>query len=341
MAFENVPSQQETARKLRATLRSGRIPHAYLFVGSTGTGRLAMARELVRIRLCGGSEAPDEYCGACRNCRLLAGDRHPDFREVGVPEGRQSLPIDAIRQVQRTAALRPVVAARRAFVIRQAEHLSLDAANCFLKTLEEPPGGSFFVLIASSLRLLPETIVSRCRTVRFPNLAPAALRQRLEAEGADPADARWLARRSWGSPGLAAHFRAQSLHEFNAELVERLRTLTVADNFETSDWLRAMAREEAGSAAESREVLQDLLECAALHYVDLAVAASGGRQGAPLANTGAAEEGGGATPAPDAEPFVRRAEIVLDAIEAIGANAQRRLALDSLFTRLGRLAAKT
>lgn len=335
MAFENIAGQDDTARRLRATLQRDRLPHAFLFVGSTGTGRAAMARELAQVVLCEGKDRPDDCCGRCGSCLLFARGAHPDYGEVGLPEGRQSLPIDTVRRVQRSAALKPVRAARRVFVIRDVERMSIEAANCFLKTLEEPPGRCFFVLIASSLRRLPETIVSRCRVVRFANLALEVLQRRLEADGVQPDDARWLARRAWGSPGLADGLKQADLHAFNRELVERLRELSVDDNFALSDWFSKKATENAASAAESRDALQELLECVAAYYRDLALSAAGGTDPAEPFNSALEDvitEPAAGVP-PDA--FVERAELVLEAIERIGGNAQRRLALDDLFTQLG------
>jgi hypothetical protein len=283
---------------------------------------------------------------------------HPDYREVGLAEGKQLLSIDLVREIQHAAALKPVRGPRRVFVVRDAERLSADAANCFLKTLEEPPGGCFFVLIASSLHLLPETVASRCCRVRFANLPPDELERMLREEGADAADATWLARRAWGSPGLARRFRDEGLHEFNRELVGRLGKLTLESNFEMSDWLagavkRKLRREPEGdsapsdelaeegeryvrSAARARDVLQDMLECAAVYYADLATAACAPRGELALRNAFAEDELRTAAARADAESWADRAWQVLDAIEALGANAQRRLCLDDLFNRLGR-----
>ena len=308
------PAEEGIARRLRGTLRSGRLPHAYLFVGTSGTGRLEAARWLAGVLLCTDRPAPDTACGECQSCRLMRDDCHPDYHTVGVPEGRQQLPIVAIRQVQHVAGLKPSLADRRVFVIRETDRMSLEAANCFLKTLEEPPGRCLFVLIAAGLRRLPETVVSRSRIVRFGNLAPDVLADRLVGEGMDADQARWLARRSWGSPGLARELQAMGLPEFNSELTERLDGLSPEQDFALSDWLGERAREGAESAARSRIALQEMLECALLHYRDLAERAS----------------------PPAAERLLEQAELVLEAIEGIGENANRQLALDRLFTELAR-----
>jgi len=338
MAFETIQDQQEIARRLRDSLTSGRLPHAWLFVGSAGTGRLAMARELARTLLCSSRERPDSWCGLCADCRLFAKGNHPDYLEAGVPEGRQVLPIGSVRELQKAAALKPVRGNRRAFVIRDADRMNLEAANCFLKTLEEPPGSCVFVLIASSLRPIPETITSRCRVVRFVNVAADVLEGRLETEGLDPEDAHWLARRAWGSPGLAQQLRQARLQEFNRELVDRLSRLSLQDNFALSDWFATQASEGSASAADTRLALQDLLECAALYYRDLALAAAAGSAECSLCNSAARGSIGQLATRAPADDFLDRAQLVLEAIERVGANANSRLTLDWLFTRLARAA---
>jgi len=347
MAFENIPEQEGAVRRLRAALQTGRLPHACLFVGSVGTGRLAAARELARVLLCRASKHPDAYCGRCDDCRFFEAGTHPDYAETGVPEGKQLLPIEAVRRVQNAAALKPVRGDRRVFVVRDAERMTLEAANCFLKMLEEPPGGSVFILIASSLRKIPETIVSRCRIIRFANLVPDVLQARLEAGGVASDDAHWLAWRVWGSPGLAARFQEQGLPAFNRQLVEKLHRLSPDEGLAMSDWLSGTAKEVAASGPEQRIALQELLECAAAYYRDLALAATargvapgvspGGKE-CDLHNLAAEKEIESSATRTPPDDFLDRADLVLGAIEQIGAHANSRLALDHLFICLGRAA---
>jgi DNA polymerase-3 subunit delta' len=266
----------------------------------------------------------------------MAQERHPDYFETGVPEGKQALPIESVREVQRVASIKPVLADRRVFVIRDAESMSAEAANCFLKTLEEPPGGCLLILIASGLRQIPATILSRCRLVRFRNMPPDALQRELEAEQVEPAQARWLARRAWGSPGLARQLLEMGLPEFNNRMLEELRTLSPEDNFRLSDWVNEAASSRSQGTAESRAVLQDLLECLALYYRDLALAAAAAGGTAELCNAALADQARELTAGRQAEFFASQADLVLEAIERVGGNANRQLALDWLFTRLGR-----
>ncbi|NLW50077.1 MAG: DNA polymerase III subunit delta' [Candidatus Brocadiaceae bacterium] len=325
MGFESIEGQERAGRQLAGLLKSGRLPHALLFLGSAGTGRLEMARRLAAALLCPDSTGAD--------CRLLAGNAHPDYTQVGLPEGRQSLPLQVVRDLQHTAGLRPVRADRRVFVVNDAERMTDEAANAFLKLLEEPPGRCVFILIASSLRRVPETIISRCRLVRFANLPQAALSRRLTEEGYADDDAHWLAGRCWGAPGLALRSAREGLHERNRELLDRLASAAPEDNLELADWLADLAK-EAG-AGSARDSLQDLLECLAVYYRDLAVLAAAPEDDCPLVNRdreGAMRQRAAA--AGDADDYLDLADTVVETIEMIGANAQMRLALDRMFTRL-------
>jgi len=334
VALEGLPGQARAVALLEAALRTGTVAHAYLFVGPSGVGRAALARRFAAVLLCdaGGQEA----CGRCRSCRAFNASNHPDYREVGVPEGKQDVPIALIRSLEREAALKPVLAQRRVFVVRDAERMSLEAANCFLKTLEEPPGSCCFILVATSLWDIPQTVVSRCGVVRFVGLRPERVEEELRREGLDEDDARWLARRSWGSPGRARAFRDAGMLELNRELTAELLALGPGEGLRLTDWLSEASSGQ--SRAERRAFLQELLECVAVFYRDLAVAAVAGDE-AELFNRGIGDKIERLAASMPVDTIVECADRALEAIERVGANANSTLTLDDLFLHLGRAAA--
>lgn len=336
MGHDAFEGQQQPKARLEAALRRGRLPHATLLLGPAGVGRLALARELAGALLC--SESDDGPCGRCRGCGMFLRGAHPDYEEAGVPEGKQDLPIDLVRELQRKASIKPVIARGRVFVIRDAERMNQEAANCFLKTLEEPPGECRFILIASSLWDIPQTIVSRCQVVRLAAPAPAPVERMLLEEGMDREDAWWLARRSWGSPGLARALRDMGLPAFNRRLCEHLLSLGSGDVFGLADWIGAEADRAGGaSRAAARSVLQELLECLAVFYRDVAASALAG-QGAELFNRPFEEPIRRLASRRSLDSIIESADLVFEAIESIAANANRRLALDDLFVGLAAMA---
>ncbi|HEU5321227.1 MAG TPA: hypothetical protein VFX28_10515, partial [Methylomirabilota bacterium] len=153
---------------------------------------LAFARAL----LC---ERGGQGCGACRSCALAAARRHPDLHVVvptppeSNPRGARAIRVGAVRELERQASLRPALGGRRVFVLDEAERMTDEAPEAFLKFLEEPPPGTTAVLVLPHVRAVPATVVSRCQIVRFrpraeerpPAVAEvAALLAEMRAEGA-------------------------------------------------------------------------------------------------------------------------------------------------------------
>lgn len=200
IAWHKIIGHRKPIARLRTLLREQRLPHALLFAGPEGVGKLRVAHALAASLLClGDGELP---CGRCASCRaLLAEDgAHPDFIEIH-PEGKsvKSIRIDAIRQMQTEAARRPTLSRRRVVIIDDAQYMNEAAENGLLKTLEEPTGAVTFLLVTSAKTALLDTIVSRCMTVGFGPLPAAQLAEALRARGIAAQDAEELASLSDGS----------------------------------------------------------------------------------------------------------------------------------------------
>jgi DNA polymerase-3 subunit delta' len=337
LPFEDIDGQERAVELLSAELAAGWVPHAHLFVGPGGVGRVKMARELAAVLLC--PEQEGDRCGECRNCHAFQTGNHPDYFEIGVPEGRQSLPISLIRGgekgergVQDEAGLKPVLADQRVFVVRDAERMTMEAANCFLKTLEEPPGECYFILIASGLREIPDTIVSRCRLIKLSGLPAPEVEQQLRAQGIDGDDAWWLARRCWGSPGRAREFNLREMPAINRKVIKALLRIGPRDNFQMTDWVQKLADDQAGSSAERRDALQDLLECIAVFYRDLAVLRL--EVDVEVFNHDMREPLEEFAARFALDEIIESADRAMEALENVGKNANQRLVLDDLFSNL-------
>jgi DNA polymerase-3 subunit delta' len=225
--FSDVRHQDRAVSLLRRALRSGRMPHAYLFDGPDGVGKGLAARALAARLLCEDEAlAPDaDACGRCPACRLVASDNHPDLHLIDRalrkrhPDRtiRQSkglfLVVDLIRYfLIEPAAMKPTQGRRRVFLILEAERMNEEAQNALLKTLEEPPGTACLILVtASAARLLP-TIQSRCQRVPFALLPIDFVAQALQARLRVPAaDALALAVLSDGRLGVALRWQQMNL----------------------------------------------------------------------------------------------------------------------------------
>jgi len=167
--------QPRAARLLSRAIESGRVAHAYAFVGPAGTGRAAAALAFAGALLCAKSG-----CGTCRECRLAAARQHPDLHVIeptppaNNPKGAPLIRINEIHELGRKAGMKPAMAARKVFILDDAEKMTTDSPEAFLKTLEEPPAHTVMILILPTTRAVPATILSRCHIVRFqPREDPA------------------------------------------------------------------------------------------------------------------------------------------------------------------------
>jgi DNA polymerase III subunit delta' len=182
VALEAIRDQPRVVELLRRALASGRVAHAYAFIGAPGSGRTTAALALASALLCerGG-------CGACRACTLAAGARHPDLHVIVPtppdtnPRGARAIRIDAIRGLERQASLAPVMAPRKVFVLDDADRMTGETPQAFLKTLEEPPARTAMILVLERARAVPATVLSRCQLVRFAPPPAAAMPERAEA----------------------------------------------------------------------------------------------------------------------------------------------------------------
>src|SRR5262249_56520964 len=162
------------------------------------------ARELAKALLCEGRSDTLEPCDRCESCTLFDSDSHPDFYIVARPEVKNVVPIDVMRELCRGFSLKPGRGRAKVALLDDADDLNDEAANCFLKTLEEPPPRSVFLLIGTSPELQLPTVVSRCQVVRLAPLPDTMVADILRERGVTDAKLlERLVRLGRGSPGQA------------------------------------------------------------------------------------------------------------------------------------------
>lgn len=149
--------------QLRRSLQHERLAHAYLFIGPRGAGKTDAAVALAQALNCGREE--HDACGQCPSCRAIASHEHPDIHWVEPESKSRRIQIDQIREFERAVSLKANRARVKAGIIVDADCMTENGANAFLKTLEEPPANTIILLLtAEPQRLLP-TILSRCLRV--------------------------------------------------------------------------------------------------------------------------------------------------------------------------------
>jgi DNA polymerase-3 subunit delta' len=255
-------------------IRQGRLGHAYLFAGPEGIGKRLFATELAKALLCEAPGAADrlDACGHCAGCVQIDAGTHPDFQAVGLPEDKHEFPIGLMQELIRHLALKPARGKHRVAIIDDADDFNEEAANCFLKTLEEPPPRSLLILLGTSPdRQLP-TIVSRCQVIRFHPLPATLIAEFLVREGviADPAEARRAAEMSTGSLGDARVLAEPAVARFRGELFAalsqpRINSVSLAEK--TVRFCEEGGKESAAKRQRARLALRFMLELlqAALH----------------------------------------------------------------------------
>jgi len=217
---------QKIRQILQNQAKDGNLSHAYLFFGPEGIGKKMVALEFSRALLClNGHDG--RFCSECDSCRLFEAGiyphtkqsygvgAHPDFQFIGpeTEETRKSsrtreIGISFIRQLIGWNKLKPILAPRKVAVIDDAQWLSVEAQNAFLKSLEEPAGSTVFILVAPSPGDLLETVVSRCRKIKFLPLGFEDFKKALGGLDAESARLSELHAIYSGKPGPAFLFAA-------------------------------------------------------------------------------------------------------------------------------------
>ncbi len=181
-------------------LEGDRLSQSYLFVGPPRVGKTTLAMYLASLLSC---LAPDSKpCGQCSACRKIAQGLHPDVRVINEEAG--SIKIGQIREMQREIALSPFEGQWRVYVLCDFQQATVEAANCLLKTLEEPPPKVVLILTATESEALLPTIVSRCQVLNLRALPASQVEQALQTYwSVEPARASLLAKLSQGRMGWA------------------------------------------------------------------------------------------------------------------------------------------
>jgi DNA polymerase III subunit delta' len=189
------------------SLQLGQLPNAYLLVGPAHVGKMALAINLAQALNCMSEDRP---CGECLSCQKIERGKHADVQVIGLDNRNakelkvKEISIEQIREIQRYSSLPPFEGKFKVFIIDGVEQLSNEAANCLLKTLEEPAEKVIYLLLTVNDKLLPSTVVSRCQRLRiFPLPAATIEKYIIEKNKLEPEKAKLLSHLAKGCPGWA------------------------------------------------------------------------------------------------------------------------------------------
>ncbi|HVJ93027.1 MAG TPA: DNA polymerase III subunit [Labilithrix sp.] len=338
--LSQVRAQETALRTIEWALESGRVHHAYLFVGPDGVGKelaaFGIAQALVCERRNEASQGPGLFgaaeeqrtfaCGECSACtRTVPRDEtrrpiHPDVvvieRGLYAPQslGRktpetQDISIDQIRMLVLTrSAFPPYEGRAKVFIIRRAHELSVSAANALLKTLEEPGAKTHFILLTSEPEALLPTILSRTQRVRFAPLPDDTVTELLMAKGVDPTRAKEVARLAGGSVETGLLLADPDESDTRERFVESALAATSSPTIEAVLALAEAAKKDKDRLASNIAALAAALAARAGH---------------------AAREG-----KPEAETLAIRGRFALTALEHLANNGAPQLVVEGMLMRM-------
>jgi DNA polymerase-3 subunit delta' len=252
--FSDFPEQATVAQVLQRSLERDRLAHAYLFAGHALEELEAMARALAKTVNCfspprrAANGLPLDSCDHCDSCRRIDQYIHPDVSWIRPESRSRVIKIEEIRELMQTVNLKPTVATFKVGVIVAADRLNIQAANAFLKTLEEPPPKSLLILLTTEPQRILETILSRCLRLSFADAGRKF----------DASHTAWLgsftSMAASGAGGLLARYRLlglimQKLAQQRQEIEKALNARSPLERYENLE-------------ADTRDKLEDELAAA-------------------------------------------------------------------------------
>ena len=247
MAADPLVWQAEQWGQLQGLLSLDRLPHGLMLVGPAEIGKQQFAQAFARLLLC---HAPLEKgaCGQCKACKLFAAATHPDFLVLAPDEAGKAIKVDQIRQLGEFAGKTASMGQRRVILVSPAEAMNLNAANAFLKTLEEPGDGVVLLLVVHQPGMILPTIRSRCRLLNFPLPPATEVAQWLRDAG------EWREEDIERAAGLSGGRPLRAMRLLNSELNDQLalfeETLAAVESramspLDAARVLQTLAREDA------------------------------------------------------------------------------------------------
>jgi DNA polymerase-3 subunit delta' len=330
MAWQGIEGHDDVAARFIVAEARGRIAGSYLFTGPPGVGKGAFAGALARALVCLDPKPGLVACGACSSCAQASAGSHPDIDIVAKPDDKSSIPLafligeDAQRMRDGLCwriRLRPAVGARKVAIILDADTLSVEAANCLLKTLEEPPPGAVIMLVGTGPERQLPTIRSRCQLIRFGALATGIVQRLLtdELERAgdetNPEAIAAAATASGGSIDRARLMLDPDMGAFRERLIGLLAQRPLAGvelSRETNQIVEAAGKEAPPRRARLTAVLAAAIE---FYRASARYAATGELPSDPIMARGVT------TWSADGDEATAALEQTLDALDAIERNA--------------------
>ena len=175
MSFNDIVGQERAVKILTKSLKENKTSSSYIFVGNEGTGKKLTAIEFTKAVNCLNPSKNSEACEDCQSCNEISKQYSPDLKII--EPIKNSIKIEQIREMRKEIGLKPFKNKKKVYIIDKAEKMTLEASNCLLKTIEEPPYYAIIILICSKIDPILPTIVSRCQIVNFGLISSGKIKE--------------------------------------------------------------------------------------------------------------------------------------------------------------------
>ena len=248
--FEGILGNEKNKKILEKSLELSKSSHSYIFWGTEGIGKKAIAKEFAKKILCIGNKQND--C-SCKSCIEFSSSNNPDFLLIESDDGK--IKIEQIREMQRKIAEKPIISDKKVYIINDADKMTTEAQNCLLKTLEEPPEYITIILICSNENNLLSTIKSRCTRMYFEPIEINEVKKYIKGINISKDINENILNLSQGSIGKAIKLvENQSLYENIEKLLEDLTKKDLIDIIKMSEEI-CKSKEEIESILEYMNVV--------------------------------------------------------------------------------------
>lgn len=318
MKFKNIICANAQIKGLERSIYTNTVIQSLIIEGQLGTGKKTLANIYANALLC--LDSNDKPCGKCKGCKLFLSGNHPDIFEIK-RDKKKSIGVDEIKSLQKEAIIKPNESSRKVFIIHDAHTLTTQAQNALLKLIEEPPKYLSILLICENTMPLLETIVSRCSIIPMPYLSYENIIEGLVQRGVNKENAIIIAQGANGSIGKALSRCSDTAYLERREEYIRLFFML----FES----KTKAYE---AAAQNRDNAKDMI-CLWQSLVRDALLYKNGEID-NIENIDKISKMDAFSKAHSKEELIKKLEALCEAEKRLYFNAQFKLVLDNLMTKI-------
>lgn len=259
LKFNEYLGQKNIKQTLQSTLNENKLSHAYMLEGPTGMGKATLAKIFAEAILC--RDFKGEACGTCSSCIKFKSGNHPDFYTISTDKA--SIGVDEIRDLQDGTIIKPIESDYKVYIIEQADKMTVQAQNCLLKTLEDPPKYVVIILCTGNPSTMLKTIQSRCIRLKYEYYSDDEIKEILKKSGSnDEQNIDFAAAFSQGIPGKAYESGSEEFINFRDNVINYLVDMKGLP-IERLVSLPAFLSEENS--------IEDVLDIISIWYRDIAV----------------------------------------------------------------------